>query len=102
MEIVYYTVRPGNTLSGIAQFFTTSVYDILRYNNIPDENRIYAGQTLAIPAGSAAPAKSHVVRPGESLWSIAQIHSTTIDRLLELNDLKNPNILYPGQILTVS
>lgn len=102
MDIVYYTVRPGNTLTGIAQFFSTSVNDILRYNNIPDANRIYVGQTLAIPAGSAAPAKNHIVRPGESLWTIAQIHNTTVDRLIELNDLNNPNILYPGQILTVS
>ena len=34
MEMVQYTVRPGNTLFGIAQFFQTTVNDILKYNNI--------------------------------------------------------------------
>ena len=34
MELVPYTVRSGNTLFGIAQFFQTSVEDILKYNNI--------------------------------------------------------------------
>ena len=53
MDIVYYTVRPGNTLFGIAQFFQTTVNDILRYNNIADANRIYVGETLAIPAGTS-------------------------------------------------
>ena len=41
MEMVQYTVRPGNTLFGIAQFFQTTVNDILKYNNIqtPDATR---------------------------------------------------------------
>ena len=61
MDIVYYTVRPGNTLFGIAQFFQTTVNDILRYNNIADANRIYVGETLAIPAGTSQSPRTHIV-----------------------------------------
>ena len=32
MELVPYTVRMGNTLFGIAQFFQTTVENILKYN----------------------------------------------------------------------
>ena len=60
MDIVYYTVRPGNTLFGIAQFFQTTVNDILRYNNIADANRIYVGETLAIPAGTSQLSLIHI------------------------------------------
>ena len=80
MDIVYYTVRPGNTLFGIAQFFQTTVNDILRYNNIADANRIYVG---------------------ESLWYISKMYNMTVEDLMNKNNLGNPNVLYPGQILNV-
>ncbi len=101
MDLVYYTVRPGNTLFGIAQFFQTTINDILKYNNIPDANRIYTGQTLAIPAGTVQPPNTHVVRPGESLWYISKIYNMTVDDLMSKNNLGNPNVLYPGQILII-
>lgn len=101
MDIVYYTVRPGNTLFGIAQFFQTTVDDILRYNNIADANRIYVGETLAIPAGSVQSPSTHIVRPGESLWYISKIYNMTVEELMDKNNLGNPNVLYPGQILNI-
>lgn len=101
MEIIEYTVRPGNTLFGIAQFFQTTISDILRYNNIASPDSIYTGQTLQIPAGTLMPPTSHVVRPGETLWSISRIYNTTIEELSNKNGLINPNILYPGQILRI-
>ena len=96
MDIVYYTVRPGNTLFGIAQFFQTTVNDILRYNNIADANR-----TLAIPAGTSQSPRTHIVRPGESLWYISKMYNMTVEDLMNKNNLGNPNVLYPGQILNV-
>lgn len=101
MDIVYYTVRPGNTLFGIAQFFQTTVNDILRYNNIADANRIYVGETLAIPAGTSQSPRTHIVRPGESLWYISKMYNMTVDDLMNKNNLGNPNVLYLGQILNV-
>lgn len=49
MEMVQYTVRPGNTLFGIAQFFQTTVNDILKYNNIQTPDAIFVGQVLTVP-----------------------------------------------------
>lgn len=60
MELVKYTVRDGNTLFGIAQFFQTSVADILQYNNIQNPAVIYPGQELTIPAGSSKIGRAHV------------------------------------------
>lgn len=102
METVSYTVRPGNTLFGIAQFFGTTVGNILRYNNIKDANKIYVGQTLIIPVDDETPINSYVVRPGDTLWTIAQRYGTTVENLLALNNLQNPNAIYPGQILNIA
>ncbi len=100
MELVPYTVRSGNTLFAIAQFFQTTVNDILKYNNIQDASQIFVGQTLQIPAGSAE-IDYYVTRPGDTLWGIAQRNNTTVQRLTELNRLYNPNVIYPGQLIKV-
>lgn len=100
MELVKYTVREGNTLFGIAQFFQTTVADILQYNNIQNPSMIYPGQELTIPAGSGA-VNYYIARPGDTLWSIAQMHGTTVAELTRLNGIANPNIIYPGQAIRV-
>lgn len=43
----------------------------------------------------------YVVQPGDSLWSIAKKYRTTIDRILLVNDLENPQQIYPGQKLLI-
>ncbi len=47
-----YTVKPGDTLSGIAAMFGVSVDDIVRVNSITDPNVLSEGQTLKIPMRS--------------------------------------------------
>ena len=44
-----YTVQRGDTLSGIARKFGTTVSAIAQLNNIKDVNKIYVGQVLRIP-----------------------------------------------------
>lgn len=100
MELVQYTVRHGNTLYGIAQFFQTSVNDILQYNNIQNPSMIYPGMVLTIPSGSSD-GDYYVVRPGDSLWSVAQRYGTTVSELTRFNNLHNPNLIYPGQVIRV-
>jgi LysM repeat protein len=52
---VTYTVRPGDTLSGIAAMFGITVDDIVRNNNITDPNTLAEGQVLTIPGRPASP-----------------------------------------------
>ena len=46
-----YRIQRGDTLSGIAARFNTSVEALMALNNIANANWIYAGQLLQIPAG---------------------------------------------------
>lgn len=43
-----YTVRAGDTLSGIAARFGTTVQELMRINGIQNANRIYVGQVIKI------------------------------------------------------
>ncbi|GGH56710.1 metallophosphatase [Paenibacillus silvae] len=46
-----------------------------------------------------APAKVHIVKSGESLYSISKQYGTTWQTLQKLNKIKNPHWIYPGQTL---
>lgn len=47
-SISYYTIRPGDTLSGIALRFGTTVSRLQSLNNISDPDKIYAGTKIRI------------------------------------------------------
>jgi LysM repeat protein len=60
-----YTVKAGDTLSGIAALFGVSVDDIVRANNIADPNRLSEGQALTIPVRpSGSPTQSAATPKG--------------------------------------
>ena len=44
----YYTVKKGDTLSGIAKKYNTTVSKLAELNNIKNINKIYVGQTLRV------------------------------------------------------
>jgi LysM repeat protein len=54
---------------------------------------------------AAAPAQAqeqvHIVKNGETMWSIAAQHGTTVDAIARANGLANPRFIYAGQRLTI-
>ena len=43
----------------------------------------------------------YVVQPGDTLWCLAKKFNTTVDDIVELNDIENPDLIYPGQKLLI-
>lgn len=43
----------------------------------------------------------YVVQPGDTLWDLAKKFNTTVDDIIELNDIENPDLIYPGQKLLI-
>ena len=43
----------------------------------------------------------HTVKKGDNLTKIAKKYNTTLAQLIKLNDIKNPNLIYPGQKVRV-
>jgi membrane-bound lytic murein transglycosylase D len=107
-ETVEHVVRQGDSLFNIAKRYGTTTEDIQRRNNLSGTS-LTVGQVLKIvpaatPAKAAAPKPSqdiYLVRPGDTLYSIAKKHNMTIERLLALNQLTSGSKLQPGQRIVV-
>jgi len=118
----WYTVCRGDTLSGLALRFGTSVRELKRRNGIGRKNRIYVGKVLKLPDAkrprisksfrivqAKAPVRetaivntgSYRVRKNDNLSKIAKRFHTNSAELARLNGMKNPNSLFPGQTLVV-
>ncbi len=98
---VTHQVRRGESLWSIARAYGTSEAAIQAANGLAS-NRILAGQRLEIPAAGAELPSTlrHTVRRGESLWTIARQHGTTVDTLTRTNGIRGTAIR-PGQVLEV-
>lgn len=92
-----YTVRYGDTLSGIASRYSTSTSTLASINGISNPNWIYPGQVLRLSGGSSA--RSYTVRSGDTLSGIASRLGTSWTSLKAKNGLANANLIYPGQTL---
>ena len=106
--VIYYTVQAGDTLSSIAQKYGTTVHEIAVINSITNPNLIYVGQVLKIYPGNRSIKKrrkifttTYIVQSGDTLTSIAIRFDTTVQAIVDLNDLENPNLIYVGEILKI-
>ena len=102
-----YVVRQGDTLYGIARQFDTSVEALRRWNDLPSTD-VQAGQTLRVRPPAAQPPEArdasdvatHVVQPGETLYSIARQHGVSVRALQRWSDLDSTDLAV-GQRLRV-
>jgi LysM repeat protein len=101
-------VQPGENLFRIALRYGTTVDAMAEANHIVNPWFIYVGQELRIPGGGdgmpmppGSPGRTHVVQPGETLYSIAVRYDTTVQALVMANNLSNSNLIYVGQTLNV-
>jgi LysM repeat protein len=61
----------------------------------------YAASTNNSPCCANCCYTTHVVKQGEYLKLIAARYHTTVDAILCCNNIRNPNLIYPGQRLTI-
>ena len=125
-----HTVQSGETLWGISQLRNIAIDDLRVWNALKDDN-LQTGQVLMLtpPKGDPVPAKpsfperndksaepdktvgsgkspgaagaSYAVVKGDNLWSISRTTGVSIERLIELNNIKNQQVIV-GQVLRLT
>ncbi len=122
-----YVIQPGDTLYLIAVRFNTTITTLARLNNIVNPNVIYWGQRINVPSGAntgvppvatavifptasgplpptvtAGPSlRVYRVQPGDTLYRISLVFGVSIQRLVQLNGLPNPDRIFVGQLIVV-
>lgn len=95
LHVIVYTVKPGDTVSEIAQTYGVSNSTIISFNGISDVRFIRPGMRLEIPTINGI---LYRVRPGNTLDQIARSHKVNLKSLIDVNHLKNDSI-FPNQEL---
>ncbi|MFD6813778.1 lytic transglycosylase domain-containing protein [Enteractinococcus coprophilus] len=113
-----YTVKAGDTLSGIAARNGVSVSTILKANGLSSSSIIFPGQTLKLSGtaasssssgssssssgGASKSAGTYTVKSGDTLSGIAARNGISLSTLLQANSLSRTSVIYPGQKLKLS
>ena len=96
-------VKPGETLSEIAERYGTSVQRLMQLNGLRSPQDLWAGSRIQVPgAGGSNPGSgNYTVKPGETLSEIAERYGTSVQRLMQLNGLRSAQDLWAGSRIQV-
>jgi len=115
-----YTVQSGDTLFDIALRYGVTIESIVAANQIAIPELIHPGDDLIIPGESsawprptavAAPANlssgprasavNYTIQDGDTLFDIALKYGVTIDSIVKVNRIANPEFIRPGQTIVI-
>ena len=101
------TVAAGDSLSEIAKANGTTSEKLARINGICNVNSIYVGQVIMLidPEKEVEIETDEteeltvkiIVESGDSLSKIAKREGVTVDEIMSINDITDPNLLFVGQ-----
>ena len=94
-------IKWGDTLCKIAKEYNTTVEELVKLNNISNPNLIYAGSNLIVPIKKDDNITVYTVKKGDTLSEIAIMFNTTVSAIAQENNIKNVNLIYPGQQLVI-
>jgi membrane-bound lytic murein transglycosylase D len=106
VEVGSYTVRRGDSLEGLSRKLSVGLADLRSMNGLGNAGSVREGTNLWVPlrqaelsarlthTGPSAP--YHIVKPGDTLYSIARDNGITVDELVDMNQLGSGHIIHPG------
>lgn len=101
-NIINYVVKKGDTLDELGKRFGVNHETLAKINNISNANLIYPGQILKIDGSNAVNTEVYyTVKDGDTLSEIAKRFGMSYEKIVKLNNISNPNLIYPGQILKI-
>jgi len=101
-RVDYVIAQEGDTFGTLARKYGLMPWELPRYNDLEDDVVIQAGWILFLqPKRNQAEQgmKFHVVRNGDSLWSISQMYGVKLTKILEMNSMKENESLKTGDTI---
>ena len=104
-----YTIKSGDTLWDIAVNNVTTVDALMQDNNL-SSHLIYPGDKLNYSSSSSSSVEKlaqvkndgyYTIALGDTLGTVADKFGTSVDNLVEINNLSNPHLVYVGQVIKV-
>ena len=102
---ITYVVKAGDNLYNIAKQYNTSVSEIVKLNDLPNNN-LSIGQQLLIPisenqsgGSSDTGGSTYIVQKGDSLYSIARKFGVSVSSITSLNNLVGTNLSIGQELL---
>ncbi len=103
-----HTVREGENPWMIAARYDVDLFTIFYLNGFDENVLLHPGDEVRVrlapgedPPPTPTPKLHHVVREGDTLWTVAALHSLTLDELLALNGLTTDAVLQVGDQLLI-
>lgn len=107
-----YTIKSGDTLTGLAFRFDIPMEELIRYNNNIIAGQLRIGERIFLPGDDIPPeglvvetvnnwTAKYKVKPGDSLWSISREYDISPESLAEANHRSIGSLLMSGSILKV-
>ncbi len=96
-----YIVEQGDTIESIGRKYNLPVIEIIKANNLRAPYLLTVGQSLTIPTNLYNIFNYYTVKPGDTLYSIAEKESTTADLIAGVNGINPNEYIYEGQTLLV-
>lgn len=90
-----YTIQKGDTLSALAQRFSTDLKTLQQLNSGVKPTQLKLGQKILVPAGV------HTIKQGDTLSGIAKSEKSDVDAIMRANPGTKPKALAIGKNLFV-
>jgi cell wall-associated NlpC family hydrolase len=120
-KIIEHSIKRGQTLFVVAKLYHSTSKDIQKENNLKKDEMLHIGQVIKVPTNTYFPTEEkivsldnharssysnaklvkHSIKKNETFFTIARKHHTTMDEILQENNIKANAMLHLGQILIV-
>jgi LysM repeat protein len=105
---IVHVMQTGQALWTVAAYYDVDLAHLYLINNLTEEDVLHPGDQVTVrladgqePPPTPTPPLTHVIRSGESAWSIALQNGISTGQLYQLNNINENTILQPGTELIV-